>query len=202
VRAFIALPLIETAPVLGAIETMRPTLPGLKWVGPEVLHVTLAFLGEIEPSFVEAVTGAVAEAAAGIPPIRAKFGGMTQFPEKGPLRVLALLVGDPEGSLAAFYQRVNERVEAAAKKAGLPPLNQDWFVGKPFVPHLTLARVARGGRDPGPSWRQATAGLGGVLEAPVVFARCIVYQSELRREGPVHTALARFELKESDHARG
>jgi RNA 2',3'-cyclic 3'-phosphodiesterase len=198
VRVFVALPLPDAArsAVADAIDTMRSRLPDLKWVGPESLHLTLAFLGDIDDQMVEPVSRAVAKASTGVTPIEAKFHGMTQFPERGPLRVLALMIGDPKATLALFYQRVNEEIETAAKLAGLPPLNGDWFVGKPFIPHVTLARVGRGGRGKDSPWKRESTGLGADLEAPVSFDRCFVYRSELRRDGPVHTALARFEFKE------
>src|SRR3979409_2217107 len=102
-RLFIAVPL---PPELTgrAAALLPPALPALKRVRPELMHLTLAFLGWTpdEP------LGAVVEAARATPrgpgAFDLPFAGAGRFPASGRPRVVWLGVGegaDPLGRLAA-----------------------------------------------------------------------------------------------------
>jgi 2'-5' RNA ligase len=123
---FIALvpPPEALAPLVAAVDRLRPTAPGLGWVSPRKWHVTLCFLGRGEPSgALEERLGRVA--ARHVPP-PLRIAGAGRF---GDRVLFAKLAGELK-PLAAGVAR-------AAAKAGYP------VEDRPFRAHLTLARGRR-----------------------------------------------------------
>jgi RNA 2',3'-cyclic 3'-phosphodiesterase len=195
VRCFIALPLPEGArdALAGAAAALAPRGPGLGWTKREGYHLTLAFLGEIDGPSLEAAAEALG-AAAGFGDIAFGFAGLGGFPARPPWRVLYARLEDG-GRSSLLYRRVNEALAAAARRAGLTPLNPEWPGGRPFAAHVTLAR-ARAGR-PAALGPAAGRELGVALGGAWTFDRCALYKSELRSSGAVYTELEAVELSRS-----
>lgn len=125
---FIALPLPETLRAeLGALP--RPPVAAT-WARAEGLHLTLAFLGALPDDRVEGVAAVMAACAEAHPSFPLRTAALSGFPALRRTRVLWLGV-DPDPRLDALAAELRARLEAA----GLP------FDPKPFVPHLTLARL-------------------------------------------------------------
>jgi 2'-5' RNA ligase len=113
---------------------LRQEFPGAyaSWTRPESLHLTLKFLGEVEPAIhMNALHQAAETAKAGVAPFTLTISGAGTFPPRGAARVLWLGVGDDEGQLA----RLHFRLDRECGHAGFP------LESKPFKPHLTLARL-------------------------------------------------------------
>lgn len=117
-------------------EHVRRLLDGFphvraSWERPEKLHITLKFLGEIEPSRVEDLSRAAGRAAARVGPFELTLEEAGAFPPHGPPRVLWLGVRDASGRLAGLQSSLEDECAAAgfAREA------------RPFKPHLTLARI-------------------------------------------------------------
>ncbi|MDP3986592.1 MAG: RNA 2',3'-cyclic phosphodiesterase [Candidatus Veblenbacteria bacterium] len=129
-RVFIA---IELAPALQAriyqaTQRLRHELPG-KWVEQENLHLTLAFLGEVQPAQLPGITQALADVAAGTPPFNYATGGLIGIPTRAP-RVVALAIN----TLPQFIQLQREcknTLSALGLSVSVRP------------PHLTLVRLSR-----------------------------------------------------------
>ncbi len=221
-RCFIALPLPEAAQdsLVRATAPLRRHWPDLAWAPPEQYHLTLAFLGELEAAGVAAAEAALATlAVAPTAAIKVYFPRLLTFPPRGPWRVLAASVeakGDA-GSLHRLYADINAALAREARRAGLWALNEEWPDAdregsrprRPFKAHVTLARSLRrqGSRgcavpdrlDPlilenaaqklrhGLSETRDDTG-GFLLEA------VLLYKSELRPQGAVHSELARLHL--------
>jgi RNA 2',3'-cyclic 3'-phosphodiesterase len=103
----------------------------LRWVRPEAVHLTLKFLGEVPVAKREAVENALAAAVVAPFALDVRLGSLGGFGGRQRLRVIWVgLEGDVEGlaELAAL-------VEEALGPMGFPR------EGRPFAPHLTLARV-------------------------------------------------------------
>jgi RNA 2',3'-cyclic 3'-phosphodiesterase len=185
-RTFIAIELpAQVRDFLGRCqERLRRSGGDVKWVRPDLIHLTLAFLGEVPtsmlPDLESAVRGAVAAAARG--PIAIRAGGVGQFPPHGMPRVVWAGVVEASGQLAALQKAVAEATEVYAEK----PEDRD------FSPHLTLGRV-KSGKDVRTlaSAIQAMA----AEEGPQFEAReIIIFKSVLAADGPTYTALARIGL--------
>ncbi len=108
-------------------------VPGARWVAPENIHLTLRFIGEVEPETARDLTTPLARIEA--PPFDLTLKGLGHF--GSPRRLRSLWVGvDPSPPLMALQ----EKIEAAVQRAGFAP------EGRNFTPHITLARFKSGTR--------------------------------------------------------
>lgn len=129
-RYFLALPLPEA--VKERLAAARPPkLPGVKLVRPDLMHVTLHFLGELEPHGVRAVKRALQDVAA--PRDSFNISGVGAFPEDGPPRVIWAGI-EENPPLAQLYEQLGDTLHQAID---FEPED------RPFSPHVTLARVKR-----------------------------------------------------------
>ncbi|MFO7675282.1 MAG: RNA 2',3'-cyclic phosphodiesterase [bacterium] len=178
-RCFVA---VETSPEvrrdIGRLQQeLRACAPGVRWVRPEAMHLTLAFLGEVDADFVAAARGPLAAACAGHAAFAARPAGLGAF--GSPRRARVLWVGMDRGrdELVRLARSVNDALRAV----GFRP------EARPFSPHLTLGRL----REPA-DLSAATAREYAAREFAV--ERVVLFESELRPEGPRYSALAEFPL--------
>jgi 2'-5' RNA ligase len=176
VRAFVALEIAEPmrARIVELTGRLRPRLAGIRWAPAEQLHLTLRFLGDSAPEALARLEKDLGEAARACPACDAPVRGLGMFPEHGGPRVLWLAMELPPAVLA-----LQAACEHAAVAAGFPPER------RAFRPHLTL------GRWRGPARRPA------LPEADLGATRLdslILFKSELRPQGAIHTPLARLTL--------
>jgi 2'-5' RNA ligase len=136
------------------------------------LHLTLAFLGNVEATRVpdlERVLEAVAWR-----PARCRFKEPLFLPAHGRRRVVALELDDPAGVLT----RLQSEVSAGLAAEDLyEPERRLW------LPHVTVARFRRPGH-------QFSLQNVNIPEFGVV--RMVLYSSHLERAGAVHTPVAVF----------
>ncbi|MGH2478343.1 MAG: RNA 2',3'-cyclic phosphodiesterase [Ktedonobacteraceae bacterium] len=132
-RTFIALELdTSQQQLLGNIVRQgRQLLPDLGWVDPTGIHLTLAFLGELDDPALAKAEKAASTAAAQSNPFSYRLSGLGTFgPARYP-RVLWMGVSEPSGMLDVVQRALSlalEREGFASEK-------------RPFSPHLTLARI-------------------------------------------------------------
>jgi 2'-5' RNA ligase len=176
-RTFVALELgAGMRAALGELQaSLRPRVPGARWVRPEGIHLTLRFLGETPPHRIETLLLSLATAASACPPSEARVATLDTFPGRGrPPRVLWVGIEVPPPVLV-----LQAACEKAAVDAGFPP------EGRPFRGHLTLARfretVLRPALPP--------TDLGTVRLETLVLMR-----SRLQPGGAVYEPIARFGL--------
>jgi 2'-5' RNA ligase len=132
-RTFIALELDTTQQqFLGTIIRQgRQLLPDLRWVEPESIHLTLAFLGELNDQQLEKAIAAAQYAASISNPFPYRLSSLGTFGPPRQPRVLWMGVSEPSGTLNIVYQALSLALEQrgfATEK-------------RPFSPHLTLARI-------------------------------------------------------------
>lgn len=138
-RLFVALPVPEGPRVALADRSReaRRDLPPARWVAPETLHLTLVFLGERDPSDVDALDDLLAPAFASVAPFSAHLTGGGVFPEnrhgRRPRPARVAWVGVEGGDALPRLQR---RVADALR--GL--VEEEDTGRRSFHPHLTLAR--------------------------------------------------------------
>lgn len=184
-RSFIAVDL--DPPLCKALSRaqarLRTIAPKLKYVDPDSMHLTLKFLGEIDPRSVPEISAKLDEVASRAAPMEFTIRDLGVFADRGDrVRVVWAGIDDTDGSLAALQKSV----EAAMDAIGYPP------EGRPFSPHLTLARARRP-----VSISQLSAFVEN--EGSVRFgSQCVesitLYESRLTREGPIYSALSRHEF--------
>ncbi len=169
-RVFVAAELSNGA--REAVGTLaRPGIQGLRWARPEQWHVTMAFLGQVEPSAVASVT--LALRGSGAPLGRARLGPATALLGRSVLCV-------PVGGLDA----VAARVAQALRVEGFE------IEERPFRGHVTLAR-ARGRRSVPASLR------GVAVEATWDVDRLAVMESRPGEGGSRYEVLERVPLSGS-----
>ena len=146
-RLFASLELPETtrAACADVLRRLRAASGSVRILPVEAMHLTLAFLGEVEAARVDAVRVALAKVARSSPPVPLHVAGAGAFPDLARPRVLWLGVNDAAGAVAAL---------AGAVQTALAPLGFE-PEARGFRPHLTVARL-RDGRLP-PALRTAVA---------------------------------------------
>lgn len=130
-RLFIAVPIDDSVRHNLARVGTAAGARGVSWVKPENMHLTLAFLGEVEESRVIEVEDAVyAATEAGASALQLQAQGLGAFPTEEKARVLwAGLVGDVP-QLIELQSRLVTELKAAGFEVD----------AKRFRPHITLAR--------------------------------------------------------------
>jgi 2'-5' RNA ligase len=179
IRTFIA---VNVAPAVAMrlarlIAEMQMGEAKIKWVAENNMHITLQFLGDVEPTLIPEISQAVEQAAGEVEPFEMVCAGLGAFPDRR--RPRSLWIGVEKG--AEPMCDLQRGVEKALKKLGFRP------EARKFHPHLTLGRVKRSepheiaalfeGRE------QFIAGATAVDEV-------VLYSSQLERDGPVYTVLA------------
>jgi 2'-5' RNA ligase len=183
-RLFLALELPpEVRAALGRLQPLEsaPGAADYRWVQPELLHVTLAFLGSQSPDRLP-LLHQVAESTA-----RASARGTLSLGEPGsfgpPHAPRVLWVG-LRGDLAVLT-RLQSSLAAGLREAGFS------LEDRPFSPHITLARRRPNAR-PGAQLEWPPRRRLSPLSVPV--ERLSLMQSELSPAGPRYTPLERYEL--------
>ena len=183
-RLFVALEL-PTAP-RDALARWRSEVvdqvPGLRAVRPEDLHATLCFLGsrfEHEIDQIAAACGVVA----GEPVAESAFGRILWLPARRP-RVLAVSLSDPDGAIA----RIQSVLSSALVAGG-------WYApeSRPFLAHVTVARVRRDARVPPVELPAPPA-------SAVRCSRVTLYRSRLSSAGARYQSLCAVELESAPGA--
>jgi len=138
-RLFVAVPLPDD--VRAAVGELMEAVAGVsieeraagqpRWVRVDGLHVTLRFLGATPDDRQPALAAALAASARGVAPFRVVLSGGGAFPNQ--IRPRVLWVGISEGE--AQLVDLSARLDTQLGPLGWPPQ------GRPFEPHLTLART-------------------------------------------------------------
>lgn len=182
-RLFIA---IRLPPDLAAraFEILPTSLPVLRRVKAENLHLTLAFLGQTPDDRLDDVTAAARDAAAPVSPFTLAFGRAGRFPERGRPRVAWLGIAEGAPSVLELATGVYAGLRSRSLR----------FDDRPLAPHLTLARVAEDAS--GAEAKTVGAALEGLAVPSLRFEvrEIAVVQSVLSPKGPRYTALATVPL--------
>jgi 2'-5' RNA ligase len=105
----------------------------LRWTAPDLLHITVRFLGGVPQSKIGSVRQAAAEATLAISPFSLHISGLGAFPDERVPRVI--WVGLSRDAGYESLQRLFSRLEAALAEQGFER------EGRAFSPHITLART-------------------------------------------------------------
>ena len=127
-RLFVALRVPD--PLRTAVDELQSGLRTARWLDGDGLHLTLAFIGEVEGSAQLRIETALAGVAARAP--RMELHGLGCFPPRGAPRVL-WTGASPKAELGALAQAVRR----ALGRAGWSPERRR------FMPHVTIARFRR-----------------------------------------------------------
>jgi 2'-5' RNA ligase len=189
IRSFIAVDLpAEIKLALANVQAQLKSGGGgrIKWVDPDIMHLTLKFLGNIDTALTPEITAALGEACRGISPFPIEIGGLGVFPNARRVQVVWVgLKGEVE-----MLGQMQKNLDAVLTPLGFKAEN------RPFTPHLTLARVRE---DATPEERQALGQLvtatvpqrGGSFQVKAAH----LMRSQLTRNGPIYTRIDSVTLK-------
>ncbi len=165
------------AAVRAALAGAMGGIPGARWQADEQLHVTLRFIGEVDGHQAEDI--AIALDRVRHPAFEATLGDAGVFERQG--RIDSLWAGlHPRAAFAGLHARI----DGALRAAGVAPDR------RAFLPHVTLARFARGAAP------TAEVALRVAVPAIGAFAieRFTLYESRLGSEGASYEAIAHYRL--------
>jgi 2'-5' RNA ligase len=132
-RTFIAIELNDEARryLQQQLQQLASALPRVRWVNPETLHLTLAFLGELDDTQLEQAIQASREVAQASTSFVVRIGALGIFgPAQNPRVIWIGLAGNLQ-PLLDLQARLAKRLG----DAGFPPEE------RAYAPHLTLARI-------------------------------------------------------------
>ena len=176
-RLFVALELPEV--LKQAAGGLQAGLRDARWLDADALHLTLAFVGEVDPSGQRRVEEALARVEA--PALTVELHGIGHFPHRGPPR--ALWTG---ASPAAALGALAASVRRALARAGFLPERRK------FAAHVTIARFRR--PPPPPALQEYHGAYSLFRSPPAPIASFRLLSSVLRPSGARYAPEADFPL--------
>jgi 2'-5' RNA ligase len=178
VRLFVALELPENVrrALAGWGAEVLGRRAGLRAVAQDSLHVTLCFLGSRAVNEIGEIAAAC-EVLATTPVLQLSLGDGLWLPTRRP-RVLAVALEDQDRVLGAVQSELSD----VLRRGG-------WYVPepRPFLAHVTVARVAKGAHAP-------RADLPPLSPSAVRGSTVTLYRSRLGRAGAQYEPLASVAL--------
>ena len=202
-RSFVAVELPDDAldALLEVGRRLREACPdwsGEKWAPRQTLHVTLKFLGDVEPAGLDALTLALTARLGTTPLYSFTLDRLRAVPSHGRARMLWAIPAEQPTSLAAIAAAVEE----ASVALGMEPSD------KAFTTHVTLVRARRPRRIDADTLAEAWTGAGHgdtvagrperaggkTADRNVSGSVVTVFTSTLTPTGPIHEVWSRVPL--------
>lgn len=135
IRTFVAvsIPPVDQDMLAGIIGALEPERALLKLVQPDLLHITLRFLGLVAPERVERVSAAAVATAGAARPFLVTIAGLGAFPNERAPRVLwaGILANEGLSLLRDLARSLDDSLAAEGFERE----------SRTFSPHITLART-------------------------------------------------------------
>lgn len=181
-RAFIAVELSPAAreSIAKVQAEWKASLPAARWVPPENLHLTLRFLGDIEPDVASALAETLRPAVLDVEPFTYSVRGGGCFPNVKRARIAWVGIQPVPDGLVHLHRIVDEAVERHGFERET----------RRFRPHLTIARLKRPVRQV----RDIMAALDAKDFGNTDVSELVLFESTLSSEGAKHHAVERFQL--------
>lgn len=184
IRCFIAIEIPE--PIQNQLVriqgTLRKQIPKASWVKPGNIHLTLKFLGDVDPEDLESIGKAIEGVTSRHHSFSLHIGGVGAFPNLARPRVI--WAGVKCGA---------ERVSTLAQDINLALSNHGFSIDtKKFNPHLTIARLKEK-IDLKPyanQYRQYDR----IHEAEMTVDTISLIQSQLHSKGAIYSTLQSYPL--------
>jgi 2'-5' RNA ligase len=188
IRAFIAIELPEKVKtgiqqLEGILKSQDPAQA--KWVNPSSIHLTLKFLGTVGAEKLDGIIRVMKKSAQATGPFHLEIQGLGAFPNLRKAQVIWIgIKGDMDN-----LHSLQKSLEGGLAEEGFPP------EGRPFTPHLTLARL---GEKASSAERQALGEIIYHLKLESALALEVrsfnLMRSQLTRGGAIYTQLASIDL--------
>ena len=183
IRSFLAIRLPE--PIRKDLESIQERLKEtdapVKWVTPDNVHLTLKFLGNIESKDVEKIHDIVSKIVTKETHLILRGEGVGAFPHIKSPRVIWVGISGEIDRLKDIHIRMEEELETI----GFRPEERS------FSPHLTIGRVKTGVHK---ALLDRLIALKDYRSQPFKAGEIILFKSDLRPYGPIHTPLKTIPL--------
>ncbi len=186
IRVFVAVePSSDVREKISALQhQLKPTLPPMNWVRLESIHLTLKFLGSVEPSRISQLLSVLESIGKRHKKFSVDVQDLGVFPHVKHPRIFWVGVIEKTHAL----QELVLEIEAALEPLGFP------LEDKPYHPHLTLARIKRENAIVGSALSE-----NGILHndqqlGALPIDRFLLFQSDLDSFGATYTPLGSVQL--------
>ncbi|MBC2710611.1 MAG: RNA 2',3'-cyclic phosphodiesterase [Desulfosarcina sp.] len=178
-RAFVAVPIPDAVAVFLQQIQVRLQSPGMnvRWVATKNIHLTLKFLGDIDPSRVPAVAAQMDTAAGSVPSFSLEAMGVGVFPNLRNARVLWVGLGGDLDRLRAIQTTLESDLESVGFRKET----------RRFHPHLTIGRTRQ--RVDAETIGASLEPLKDVASDSFRVDRLMLFNSILKPAGAEHTLL-------------
>ena len=176
IRLFVGIPIAPAIRQL--LSSLGGTVPGARPVPEDQIHLTLRFIGEVEPS----TLADIRESLEGLEssPLSLCIRGTGHFPPRGQPRVLWAGIA-PAGNVIILRNRVNNRLSLC----GIKPEQRK------FHPHVTLARL----KNTSPTRVASFLAANALLESPPFEVNQVrLFSSTLHPSGAIHRVEGAYPL--------
>ncbi len=146
------------------------------------MHLTLKFLGNVEPRELAAIDGVLSKIAGAAQSTQGQLRNLGSFPHLRRPRVLWIGVETGNTALSALHAELDTglaEIGFAKEKRG-------------FHPHITIGRV-RGDRGL-PALREAAEARSGIEAGSFAIDRLTLFESELRQTGARYAELGVYKI--------
>ena len=164
-------------------QTLSRTGARVLWTQPEAMHVTLLFLGDLDDQKLVKVCQAVDRQTTRFPRFAMAIRGLGGFPTPRRPKILWAGIHDGATELVQIYQHFEQLF---AESIGYQPEERD------YTPHITLGRIKADEASQRIAHELPRYSDHAFGDMPV--SEIHVFRSELRREGPEYTVIARGQL--------
>lgn len=183
-RIFIAINLSsEIKQELSVFQEEWKDLPS-KWVDPENLHITLAFLAYLKEPQIKKVGESIKKIAPSHNPFSIHFSEIDYGPKDKGIPRLIWVKGEKTEELQSLKKNLDTTLQ---KSIGFKPRK------RPFRPHITLARIKKW------EWKRIEPEDRPQIPVPVSLNHKVnsieVMESKLKRGGPEYQVLESISLK-------
>ena len=150
-----------------------------RWVNPDQVHLTLAFLGWTQAHKVKTIKQVVKKAGRIQPPLKLRFTKLNCFPSQKKARVIFVKL---QGSTKQLI-RLSSVIKQELKQKRID------CDRKTLTPHLTLGRSK--------NEQNLTRQLSKIKTKPEIFTvkNIILFKSQLTKSGPTYTPLLKTTLR-------
>ncbi len=180
IRVFVSVPVLDKKPFRKMAEELR-RIPNVRVSPVGQMHITLRFIGDVDPSKVDEIAGCIERSVAGMDPFTVTVSGAGAFPDKR--RPSVVWVGaSPEKTLSTIAERLGRELDSIGVD----------YDRKPFRSHITVGRC-RGPADLDGFF----SGYGNGTLAEFPCDEILVMKSELGPQGAQHDVLRRIPLGSS-----
>lgn len=175
-RLFIAIDLSQKIKerIVRLQNNLKTESPRATWVRPENIHLTLIFLGNTDYNQIPEIISILSKLKDDV--FEVTFSSLDGFPNQNRAEIIFLGIKENlalkylQGKIRTSLEKLNLRID-----------------DKAYVPHLTLARLKRPKKL---TKTKIDIDIGNFLAKEFTL-----YESELQPEGPKHTIIKKFSLK-------